>query len=97
MDQIVTFYENRYKEYPSLKQQHAFSLLQSYFQFDIDLFNNSTLSDFIKDWIDANNKILASISMDAKKEFNPKSMISFGMDGNVITSYSIHYTKLYEL
>jgi len=82
LDQIVTFYENRYKEYPSLKQQHAFSLLQSYFQFDIDLFNNSTLSDFIKDWIDANNKILASISMDAKKEFNPKSMISFGMDGN---------------
>ena len=76
------FYAEQFKNYSSNKQQHAFQVLKSYFNIDVKSFPLENLSKFIEEWMTNNEKIKNSILTDAKKEFNPKSKIGFGIDGN---------------
>ncbi len=76
------YYKELHDNYALEKSQHVFQILKHYFNIDISSCTSNQIIDFIKVWIDNNNKIFASINMDAKKEFNSKTMIGFGHDGD---------------
>ncbi|MGQ1787917.1 DUF4954 family protein [Saccharicrinis sp. GN24d3] len=78
-----TFYNKQFNAYNKLKQAHAFNVLKQYFNIDIVSCTNEEISNFVKNWMDNNTKVKNSILMDAKKEFNTKSKIGFGIDGDI--------------
>lgn len=77
-----TFFKEQFKNYNTLKTEHAFFVLKEYFKIDIRKCLPSEIKKFIKEWIINNDKIKSSIIIDAKKEFGVKSKISFGIDGD---------------
>ncbi|TLX70950.1 DUF4954 family protein [Labilibacter sediminis] len=79
------FFQEQYVNYDFLKSQHCMQILETYFNIDIKNHSKTELINFIQEWINNNDKIKASIIMDAKKEFNQKSKIGFGIDGNETT------------
>ena len=82
LDEWNLFFKNTKNDYDSLKQEHAFEILKSQFNIEIASCSDRDIIAFIEQWKDNNTKIKSAILMDAKKEFNPKSKISFGIDGD---------------
>ncbi len=76
------FFIELFNQYAKNKREHVFQVLKSYFHIDINTCSQEQIQYFIERWIENNSKITASIKMDAKKEFNSKTMIGFGQDGN---------------
>ncbi len=79
---LKNYFKEIFSCYVLEKTAHAFQVLKQYFNIDISSCSPNQIIDFINLWIDNNNKIFASINMDAKKEFNVKTMIGFGQDGD---------------
>ncbi len=79
-----SFFQNEFEQYTSLKKQHALSILKQYFSIDIKVCSDQDIKLFLENYLDANEKIKNAIVMDAKKEFNVKSKISFGIDDPLI-------------
>lgn len=85
VEELNARYALLFSHYPSLKKEHAYQVLMSYFHINIHQCETKEITDFLQEWMTNNEKILSSITMDAKKEFNAKSMIGFGMDGDMET------------
>ncbi len=75
-------YKTEYEDYALNKKEHVFQVFKSYFKIDINKCDSNDLRLFIENWITNNDKIFSSISMDARKEFNNKCKIGFGIDGD---------------
>ncbi len=80
---LNNYFADIFNCYTSDKTIHVFQILKHYFNIDITSCSSIQIIDFINLWIDNNKKIFASINMDAKKEFNVKTMIGFGQDGDI--------------
>lgn len=76
------FYKAQFDTYPDLKQAHAMQVLRNYFQIDIASCPLKEIAAFLALSMENNNKIKSAIVTDAKKEFNIKSKIGFGKDGD---------------
>jgi hypothetical protein len=83
--ELNTFYKEEFWQYDELKLNHALNILKTYFNIDITTCSNDVIINFLQDYQLANNKVKSSIAMDAKKEFNVKSKIGFGIDGDLNT------------
>ena len=82
INNLNQFFIELFNQYAKNKREHVFQVLKSYFHIDINSCSQEQIQYFIERWIENNSKITASIKMDAKKEFNSKTMIGFGQDGN---------------
>jgi hypothetical protein len=85
IEELNARYASLFSNYTSLKREHAYQVLMSYFQIDLLHCGASEIAAFLQEWMTNNEKILSSITMDAKKEFNAKSTIGYGIDGNMET------------
>ncbi|MCW3788626.1 DUF4954 family protein [Plebeiibacterium sediminum] len=79
---LNSFFKKLFDNYAKDKKEHIFQVLKGYFDIEINSCSKEQIHHFIELWMENNSKITASIKMDAKKEFNPKTMIGFGQDGD---------------
>ena len=79
-----SFFKEQYSLYQTVKLEHALAVLKNQFEIDMTSCSNADLISFITTWKENNAKIKASIISDAKKEFNVKSKIGFGIDGDAV-------------
>ncbi len=79
---INDFYKSNFNKYPENKNEHILQVLKNHFKIDINNCSAEQLIEFINQWTENNNTIFSAIKMDAKKEFNVKSKIGFGQDGD---------------
>ncbi len=77
-----SFYKTQYQHYPNHKRNHALGVLKGYFDIDITSSSTQIIAGFIKGWVENNTSIKNAIIIDAKKEFNIKTKIGFGIDGD---------------
>ncbi len=82
LNKLNQTYESFFNNYEQKKSEHALWLMKEYFKVDLSKNFKESILDFIQKWIDNNNKILSSINFDAKKEFDNKCKIGYGIDSN---------------
>ncbi len=82
IESINKIYQDIFENYEKNKINHAFWLLKNYFDFQEENHFKEKLINFLHKWMENNEKITASIISDAKKEYNIKSKISFGLNSD---------------
>ncbi len=79
---INKIYQNIFENYERNKTNHAVWLLKNYFDFKEENNFLEKLVTFFNNWMENNEKIYSSIMTDAKKEYNTKSKISYGLNSD---------------
>ncbi|WP_066632205.1 DUF4954 family protein [Labilibacter marinus] len=75
-----SFFQEQFNSYSEYKSIHILNVLKSYFGIDYTNCTKEDLASFMKLWQENNEKTKSAILIDAKKEFNVKSKIGFGID-----------------
>ncbi len=79
-DALNNFYQSCADNYNQLLLEHALQIAQLYFNYNVN--QKEDLIAFLNDYIENNKKCKSAIIADAKKEFNVKTKIGFGIYGD---------------
>ncbi len=79
-EELSSFFKECATNYPKLLVENAIQVAQHYFGYDLS--STDSLSAFLQLYIENNQKCKNAIIADAKKEFNEKTKIGFGIYGD---------------